>query len=276
MRNKYLILVLLTVILNFLSPHTTYAENLSPNKQCLSCHGKKDYLLIWHNKKIDISVNGDHYNFSIHGTYSCVKCHIGITPDYPHSASPIFGHELGKKASEGCAYCHKEAAKDFNQSAHFDKVNCNDCHGSHQIYKRHDQRTLVNRVNISKMCMKCHDGEVKEAYMESFHGKANSLGSENAASCADCHGSHFILSPKDPISMVSKLNVAKTCSKCHITAEANFAIGQEHTVIKNKPGSAPMYWTIKFFVWLTVIVISLLFVHMEMELYRILKQTKGR
>jgi hypothetical protein len=49
----------------------------------------------------------------------------------------------------------------------------------------------------------------------SMHGVSHQIGASGAASCWDCHGSHDMLSHKDPKSPVFKLNLPGTCAKCH-------------------------------------------------------------
>ena len=51
--------------------------------------------------------------------------------------------------------------------------------------------------------------------MDSIHGYAVSKGLLVAANCMSCHGSHNILSHKDPKSTVSRENIPNTCGACH-------------------------------------------------------------
>jgi formate dehydrogenase gamma subunit len=57
--------------------------------------------------------------------------------------------------------------------------------------------------------------QVFVAYEQSVHGKAVSEGSQKAAVCSDCHGTHEILMAGDPKSSTFKFNVPSTCGKCH-------------------------------------------------------------
>lgn len=271
-RLRFLPLLLLSISLAWFPSAAIGAEELT-NDKCLSCHAEKNFQINRMGQTINISVEPELFKKSIHGSNACTTCHPDIT-SVPHK-NTIYGAEQKEKINERCMTCHKDITKEYKESVHTGKASCSDCHGSHAIMKKEDAASLANRVNVSAVCMKCHDGEVKEAYMESFHGKANHLGSKKAASCADCHGAHNIQGPNEPTSMVSKAETPKTCAQCHLVARENFANGLEHTTLSNKPGSAPMYWTFKFFIWLTIIVITLLFVHMEMELYRIYKVNKG-
>ena len=60
-------------------------------------------------------------------------------------------------------------------------------------------------------------------YAGSIHGMSKAMGASAAAACADCHGSHDIQPVKHADSPVFKLNLPRTCAKCHsnpgLTAE---------------------------------------------------------
>ena len=63
-------------------------------------------------------------------------------------------------------------------------------------------------------CAACHKEEA-EIYATSIHGVSRTMGSSGAAKCTSCHGTHDMLSPKNPNSPVFKLNLSRTCAKCH-------------------------------------------------------------
>ncbi len=66
---------------------------------------------------------------------------------------------------------------------------CEDCHSSHTI-GRADLPGF--RTRMMDQCGRCHE-EQAETFFETFHGKVSRLGTEGAAKCSDCHGSHDIL-----------------------------------------------------------------------------------
>jgi cytochrome b subunit of formate dehydrogenase len=71
-------------------------------------------------------------------------------------------------------------------------------------------------------CARCHEATGKE-YATSIHGVSRAMGASSSATCKDCHGDHTILPVKHPASPVFKMNLAKTCARCHanpgLTAE---------------------------------------------------------
>jgi cytochrome b subunit of formate dehydrogenase len=60
------------------------------------------------------------------------------------------------------------------------------------------------------------------SYEQSVHGHAVTAGSEKAAVCTDCHGTHEILDAKDAKSPIFKFNVPTTCGQCHDTISKEF------------------------------------------------------
>ncbi len=70
------------------------------------------------------------------------------------------------------------------------------------------------RTNITELCSKCHS-EAARQYKESIHWKELKKGRAEAASCIDCHGTHSILSSRNPESMTYSENISRLCAGCH-------------------------------------------------------------
>ena len=77
-------------------------------------------------------------------------------------------------------------------------------------------------------CASCHDKAAKE-YTATIHGQARAGGSQVAATCTDCHGSHDILKSAEPASRTNHANLEQTCGACHgneaMVAKANLPGG---------------------------------------------------
>lgn len=179
----------------------------------------------------------------------CVTCHAAQVADAAKSTHAALGeaacsschgnvHEVAAaaKAEPGkCAECHSGEAKEFSQSIHGraakagdpDAPACTSCHGPvHKIQVSTAGTSAVARKNQLAACARCHADagflsrhkipilRPVEQYLQSVHGRAVLQG-ENAATCADCHGSHEILPARDGQSKVSHWNIAVTCGKCH-------------------------------------------------------------
>jgi nitrate/TMAO reductase-like tetraheme cytochrome c subunit len=84
---------------------------------------------------------------------------------------------------------------------------CTDCHGGGYSQVPHPEGAG------SPDCRTCHEEE-SHALAMSVHGQADNP----KVSCADCHGEHDILPPRDPRSQLSPVRVADTCGGCHAEA----------------------------------------------------------
>ncbi|MFQ5591505.1 MAG: hypothetical protein ACE5HE_10110 [Phycisphaerae bacterium] len=92
-------------------------------------------------------------------------------------------------------------------------------------------RAKPRRVDVPNLCGDCHadvermnpyglQSDQLARYWTSVHGKKlKQDGDERVAICIDCHGSHEILSGRDPASRTHPLNVPDTCGTCHGDAQ---------------------------------------------------------
>ncbi len=193
------------------------------------------------------------YGASVHGlarakgrkdAATCGDCHDGhsiLPPTSPDS--PLYFSRL----AETCGRCHKQEAKDVEESVHGQAVaaghrdapTCTDCHSEHKIEALKTSSPLEIDVEI---CGQCHASERMntkynlppdqvKTFFESYHGLAAEYGSTVAANCASCHGFHKILPSTDPRSSIYKTNLVETCGKCHPGATANFAESKVHVSV---------------------------------------------
>jgi len=193
---------------------------------CLTCHadaGLQDA------SGHSVSVDEHKFGSSIHGALDCVNCHATIK-GYPHP---------DKITPVECATCHTDEAKGLAGSVHSNANDhpCTSCHGNaHEIFPKSDPRSAVYPLNVPRTCSACHgdNGMAKKhglasvypSYIDSIHGFALSKeGLLVAANCQSCHGSHHILSRKDPQSQTYKANVPATCGKCHAGITENYLGG---------------------------------------------------
>src|SRR5215469_12131322 len=136
-------------------------------------------------------------------------------------ASPLFAADKLKNAD--CLDCHTDPANKrvvnghaepmalfptngFAKSVH-SALDCVDCHDG--------IKEMVHDKNVPPPnCAGCHDKEAKD-YATSIHGMSHAMGASGAAQCWDCHGSHEIVPVKHGDSPVFKMNLPRTCAKCH-------------------------------------------------------------
>lgn len=204
-------------ILNCTDCHTAIKDFPHPAKavkvQCGTCHAAQV-------EDASKSIHG-----AVLGETACASCHGNV-------------HEVkaaAKIAPAACAQCHAAEVQQLVGSIHGqaakngdpDAPTCRSCHGPvHKILASDDASSADAKRNLPAMCARCHAdvgflsrhkipiAHPVEQYMQSVHGRAV-LAGKDAATCADCHGSHGILPARDPQSTVSHWNVASTCGTCH-------------------------------------------------------------
>lgn len=229
---RYLLVSAFVFVFLACASSTLSAQKLK-DTDCLTCHGDATLTTADANgSTVSLYVDQSKFKHSIHGRlFTCVDCHKDVKS---------LAHE---KAPEkvNCTPCHSEAATAYASSIHAEAgttgkipATCEDCHGdAHQIEGAGDSRSPVNHTNIPSTCGRCHgqkflmesNGESAQpfvSYQSSVHGRAVANGSQNAAVCTDCHGTHRILPASDPGSPISKFAVVRTCGKCHIDVANTF------------------------------------------------------
>ena len=221
------------------------------SEDCLACHGDSTMTTELNGKQVSLYVNADAFKNSIHGTmFTCVDCHSDVKTS-PHETTP---------AKVSCAQCHADQQAAYDRSYHAKAIKagdvqaatCVNCHGSpHELLPASDPKSRVNHANIPATCGACHgqkfvmaasghSAQVFVSYEESVHGKAVAAGSEKAAVCTDCHGSHEIRAASDPKSPIFKFNVPATCAKCHNNVEEQFAQSIHGQAIAHGNWQAPV------------------------------------
>jgi hypothetical protein len=145
---------------------------------------------------------------SIHSKLNCQECHGGKA-GYEVSAQQMKDYKL----DESTARNRRDAAVGGARAIAFD-------HGTPFTGK-------PARRDIPVFCGTCH-ADVERMnpyglhtdqlgrYLTSVHGKTlTEKGDDRVAVCVDCHGSHDVMSAKQPKSKTHPLNVPNTCGACH-------------------------------------------------------------
>ena len=192
--------------------------------ECLACHSDASLTYDVNGKSVSLHVDPKTFKDSIHGgMFTCVDCHTDVKST-AHETPPL-------KIS--CATCHADEQAAYDRSFHGKAVQggnskaatCVDCHGSpHELLPASDPKSRVHHTNIPATCGACHsqqfvmqDGgqsaQMVASYGLSVHGHAVAAGSEKAAVCTDCHGTHEILDATDAKSPIFKFNVPTTCGQ---------------------------------------------------------------
>ncbi|MFN8179749.1 MAG: cytochrome c3 family protein [bacterium] len=100
-----------------------------------------------------------------------------------------------------------DAAK-FAKSVHA-SIDCSGCHADA------NPADLPHPEGLAAVkCGSCHD-DVQTDFDIGIHGTRLAQHAPYAPNCAECHGEHDILSPKDPKAPTYKMQVPFLCGRCH-------------------------------------------------------------
>ena len=156
----------------------------------------------------------------------------------PRPSAPSLPGAATTSANDDCLMCHADSeaqAEDgrsiavdgprFSESIHgFLDMACTACHTDLEGAELpHDAK--LARVD----CSTCHPDAVA-AYDQSIHAAARREETASvAATCVDCHTSHYVRPAADPDSPTYPLNLPDTCSRCHadpaVIAKGHIAAG---------------------------------------------------
>ncbi len=172
-------------------------------------------------------------------------------------------HAAGKTLPYlGGALFHTGPHSDYDHSFHALSLRngakgaaCVDCHTRNgdmtTILPASDPKSTINRANVAETCGRCHgDKSVMQgsgitnqpflSYRESVHAKAIARGNTRAAVCTDCHNSHDIRAASDAQSSIFKVNIPRTCGKCHETEANEFTASIHGQAVARGVSRAPV------------------------------------
>jgi nitrate/TMAO reductase-like tetraheme cytochrome c subunit len=160
---------------------------------CVDCHGTHDIL-----RAKDPASRTNHVNLEA----TCSRCH-GSDAMVVNGKMP--GGNVGDKFHDSI---HGKALKG---AAILSAPECTDCHGTHSIRQKSDEKSNVSRARIPDTCGTCHKAE-REAFLKGQHGKLRQDGNMAAPGCTDCHTAHGIQQHE---SAKFQIDVIKECGTCH-------------------------------------------------------------
>jgi hypothetical protein len=248
------------------------AAAIDQNDRCLECHGSDAQGTVDVNgEQKSLAVDEAAWHTSTHSLLDCTGCHLGFKP-HAHTPDETEGwYQTARLLA--CGTCHADQFSMYEDSFHGNLVlgesdgeapACADCHGSHAIQPA---ESAAFRVQVAARCEACH-GVRSETYLDTYHGKAFTLGRADAATCPDCHGSHKILPASDPESTVSEQNLVATCGACHPGANDQFVKYLVHVKASDPHSSLVVFSVYLGYVLLIATVFTFGGVHTVMYIYR--------
>ena len=211
-------------------PHTDPRSTIARNNiasTCTKCHVEIEQV----HRKI---IKGKLWELKPHALPVCIDCHP------PHKIQqPVYESNV---ANQDCLNCHNKPglkskdgrsmfvdALNLQNSVH-SKIACSQCHNT--VNPAHVRP--CDEINSKVDCSICHATE-GDQYRESIHGQLFAKNDPNAPTCKECHGSHFVLGTKNPLSPTFHTKIPNLCGKCHRNGEpaAVRYVGTEHDIIEN-------------------------------------------
>jgi len=241
---------------------------INVEKTCLRCHTNEEMAQRFHFTRHNI---GPTYEQSVHGRMiaaghadaaTCNDCHGS------HDILPSRNPQSRVNRSnipKTCGACHWVVLDLYRKSIHGENFTrgspdapvCNNCHQDHRVMSTESD---LFKLAVISNCGNCHQ-ELLKSYRLSYHGKITQLGGTMTARCSDCHGSHNILAPSDPRSLVAQGNLVETCRRCHPGANANFAKYQPHADYLNRREFPVVFYAWLFMILLLVATLSFFTLH---------------
>jgi len=216
------------------------------NASCAACHREQDFA--------PADVHAEEVLCS-----GCHRPHDTRSPSSPLSAL------WPAQQSATCGSCHDTVSVAWRDDVHGtaahegvtdeaydgESPSCTGCHGSHAVLAPSQER--FDRDIVGR-CGSCHEAH-EETYFGTYHGKVTVLGSEIAATCDDCHGSHDVYPASDARSMVSEERLVETCAECHEQARPAFVAYDSHPNPLDRDRNAILFYS---FVFMNVLLVGAL------------------
>jgi cytochrome b subunit of formate dehydrogenase len=144
---------------------------------------------------------------------ACFDCHAdpGMRAEHTAGGASLF---VDKTSLQGSVHASLE---------------CVQCHADI------DPENLPHPTPLKRVhCGDCHD-EAQADFAASIHGQALNRKAPYAPDCSDCHGTHQILSPKNPRAPTYPMQIPFLCGRCHREGApvARMYDISEHNILEN-------------------------------------------
>ena len=191
---------------------------------CSNCHAKvsEEYTASGHGQARARGLAAAPYCTTCHSDHDVKDHRDESSPVYRAAVPALCGdcHRTEGRASLAADLSQKAAFTDYSKSVHgrgliekglLPSAVCIDCHGSHLVLKRTDDRSTVHANNVPATCASCHRGIYKE-FIKSVHYTGHPGNNERLPNCADCHSPHTIGEVEQDAFVTE---VTQQCGSCH-------------------------------------------------------------
>jgi predicted CXXCH cytochrome family protein len=217
---------------------------------CTDCHGAHDIAAVKDPTSRLSKAN-------VVGT--CEKCHTFIGMRWRLSAH---GQKWIEQSRPGAP---PPVAKVSGDGVPLEAPVCTTCHEGHSTS---NPMVYGNYLKMARTCVECHPNQ-GDTFRDTFHGQATNLGLP-AATCADCHTAHGMLSAKDPRSTVNQANLSATCGRCHQPINAAFLQFDPHMNPRSESQNRIIYFAWVFMTALFIFVMGFFALHASLWLQRLI------
>lgn len=273
------------------------------NAQCMECHGNSVLMDLPDDTFTSNFVDTAKFEKSAHRKISCIRCHVILHPEkveiyqdteafkeYITGGTPLTDAERPEIFRPNCTNCHPTQNQKLANSAHGIKnisvkaaqlqtdtpavqngrkparpPGCGDCHGAQHYIA--DVKLPETKFAIVKNCGTCHEKLIK-TYFDSFHGKAEKLGSNRVAKCSNCHGTHDMQVASNPASKLNDKNILTTCQECHPKASPGFTGYLPHADTQDRANYPLLFYSFWGMTLLIVITFAVFGTHSVLWLNR--------
>jgi len=284
-----------------------YTQRMGPHARlrCTACHEAEEVKVIPHQVKTPVDCTRACHivpssGVEIHFSHERMHQALQQSVHAPEKLQALkFDPPLLRPGQSVCLYCHDQPVyRDLGEIprpiGHADVTSrCDLCHSEQMpadvlYYAQHVTSRLQPARpvrQLAQVCAVCHSDpkiiaqmpggshDAVASYLHSFHGKAKLLGSEETATCLDCHASqegdvHLMRASTDPESSINAGRLPTTCrtTQCHPGAPPGMSQAAVHLDL-DPHNRTPEFYVAAMFVALTAAVMSVFFILIILDLF---------
>ena len=285
-----------------------FAERQGPHArlECTDCHERSEVEVIPHQETSPVDCTQSCHVVSSAGvpvsfSHEQVARRLERSVHNQQALQDLsFVHPPLRSGQSTCLYCHdqpKYRTVDQVGVTHRGldpETRCESCHDESlpvdvAYYLQHTAGRLQSArppMDLAEVCATCHSDpalmeqmgqhDAVTSYFNSFHGKAALLGNGDTATCLHCHQCetgdvHVMLAASEPMARTNPDHLETTCRsvQCHPNAVPELSGAAVHMRIDPRTPT-PEYAVVAALALLTIVVMSMYFTQIMLELLNVL------